>query len=126
MILVNDILLLHEFSIKDYGGASGIRDLALLESAIARPFQTFGGEDLYPAVIDKAAALAESLIINHPFVDGNKRTRLAAMYSFLLAGHIILTASDNDLYNFIIDVSTGTLAFEEIVNWLKANSTQLP
>ena len=72
MILLEEVLLLHEFSIKDFGGASGIRNIGLLESAIARPFQTFGGEDLYPSPFDKAAAIGESLIENHPFIDGNK------------------------------------------------------
>ncbi len=73
MIPINDILELHEKSINDFGGSRGIRDIGLLESAIARLFQTFDGEDLYPTTLDKAAALGESLIINHPFVDGNKR-----------------------------------------------------
>ncbi len=77
MILLEDILKLHDFSIQQYGGASGIRDIGLLESAIARPFQTFDGGDLYPTIIEKVAALGESLIINHPFVDGNKRTGAA-------------------------------------------------
>jgi death-on-curing protein len=71
MITKKEILQLHELSIQTYGGAHGIRDEGMLESAIARPFQTFGGEDLYPTVYEKAAAFAESLIINHPFVDGN-------------------------------------------------------
>ena len=64
MISADDILILHERSITDYGGMKGIRDLGLLESAIARPFQTFSGNDLYPEAFQKAAALAESLIIN--------------------------------------------------------------
>jgi death on curing protein len=62
MILLNDVLDLHDKSIEMYGGSKGIRDIGLLESAIARPFQTFGGEDLYPSPYEKAAALAESLI----------------------------------------------------------------
>lgn len=66
MILINDILKLHEASIDDFGGAKGVRDLGHLESAIARPFQTFGGENLYKTAYEMAAALGESLIINHP------------------------------------------------------------
>jgi death on curing protein len=84
MILINDILELHDKSLKFYGGASGVRDMGLLESAIARPFQTFGGADLYPDIFEKAAAPGESLIINHPFVDGNKRTGMLAMATLLL------------------------------------------
>ena len=82
MILPDDILEIHKRSIEDYGGSQGIRDASLLESAIARPFQTFEEKDLYPTFYEKAAALGESLIINHPFVDGNKRTGMAAMYAF--------------------------------------------
>jgi death on curing protein len=68
MILKADILKLHELSIKKYGGSQGIRDEGLLDSAIARPFQTFDGLDLYFSTIEKAAAIAESIIINHPFI----------------------------------------------------------
>jgi death-on-curing protein len=125
MILLEDILRLHQYSIDDFGGASGLRDLGMLESAIARPFQTFGGEDLYITIIKKASALAESLIINHPFIDGNKRTGFVAMHSFLLNHNISLTAHSNDLYKFIISISTGSIHFEQIVDWLKANTTHL-
>src|SRR6185312_11978530 len=83
MILLEDILNLHKYSIQKYGGSEGLRDSGLLESAIARPFQTFDGEDLYPSVFEKAAALGESLIINHPFIDGNKRTGTVAMAALL-------------------------------------------
>ena len=74
MIQLNNILELHKQSIKLYGGSMSIRDEGLLQSAIQRPFQTFGGKYLYATVYEKAAALGESLIENHPFVDGNKRT----------------------------------------------------
>jgi death-on-curing protein len=122
MILVEDILQLHHYLIEDFGGSYGVRDLDLLKSAIARPFQTFDGKDLYPNTIEKAAALGESLIVNHPFIDGNKRIGLAAMYSLLLNHHIILTASSDDLYQFIISISKGHINFEQIVDWLKINT----
>lgn len=124
MILIEDILILHELSLQDYGGASGIRDMGMLESAISRPFQTFDGLDLYPSVIEKAAALGESLIINHPFVDGNKRTGMLAMLSFLSEHGISVTASKDSLYTFIISISSGETGFEEIVAWLKQNSAR--
>ncbi len=124
MISINDILVLHEKSINDFGGSHGIRDVGLLESAIARPFQTFGGEDLYPTTFEKAAALAESLIINHPFVDGNKRTGMLAMVSLLINDQYQLNASSDDLYNFVINISTGALSFDGIVEWLKANTVK--
>jgi death on curing protein len=122
MILLTDILDIHEKSLKDYGGGSGVRDLGLLESAIARPFQTFGGEDLYPDVITKAAALGESLIINHPFVDGNKRTGIIAILTLLIESRYRVICSENDLYNFTIKISTGEIKFDEIVQWLKINT----
>jgi death on curing protein len=122
MILLEDILDIHEKSLRDYGGGSGVRDLGLLESAIARPFQTFGGEDLYPDAFTKAAALGESLIINHPFVDGNKRTGIAALITLLIEFNFIITSPEEDLYNLTIDISTGTIKFDEIVAWLKINT----
>ncbi|MBK7885006.1 MAG: type II toxin-antitoxin system death-on-curing family toxin [Chitinophagaceae bacterium] len=122
MISLEDVLLLHELSIKDYGGASGVRDIGLLESAIARPYQTFGVEELYPDAIQKAAAIAESLIINHPFVDGNKRTGMLAMYAILKEDNLKITASSDDLYKFIISISTGEKRFEDIVVWLHKNT----
>ena len=93
-----------------------------MESVIARPYQTFGGKDLYPTVLEKAAALAESIIINHPFIDGNKRTGLLAMLLILEIGNFKITASNDDTYNFTIEISTGEIKFEEIVLWLKNNT----
>ncbi len=122
MILLEDILLLHKLSIDSFGGSHGIRDSGLLESAIARPFQSFDGRDLYRSVFEKAAALAESLIINHPFVDGNKRTGTVAMIAFLQENNLQMTIDQEGLYNFIVSISTGEIKFEEIVEWLIANT----
>lgn len=124
MISIEDILNLHGLSIQLYGGSEGIRDKGLLESAIARPFQSFGGEYLYTTPVEKAAALAESLVINHPFVDGNKRTGMLAMVSFLLECGIEIKASEDELYSFIINISTGEIKFDQIVEWLVSNTTQ--
>ncbi len=122
MISEADILLLHEFSILDYGGAKEIRDRNLLLSAISRPFQTFDGKELYPGPFEKAAALGESLIINHPFVDGNKRTAFLAMLALLKEYGIEVSVEENEGYGFIITMSTGEKKFEEIVAWLKSKS----
>ena len=122
MITIKIILRLHDLSIINYGGSQGIRDQGLMESAIARPYQTFGGKDLYPTVLEKAAALAESIIIDHPFIDGNKRTGLLAMLLILEIGNFKITASNDDTYNFTIEISTGEIKFEEIVLWLKNNT----
>lgn len=123
MISLDDILTLHDLSIADYGGSSGLRDKGLLESAIARPFQTFGGEYLYPTAFEKAAAIMESLIVNHPFVDGNKRTGLLAGITLLLEYSIQIQANEEVLYEFVIKISTGKTGFNDIVDWLKANTS---
>jgi death-on-curing protein len=122
MISINDILELHDKSIRDFGGSNGIRDMGLLESAIARPFQTFDGKYLYKTIFEKAAALGESLVINHPFVDGNKRTGMLAMASLLIENNHRATAPPDDFYNFIIAISTRSVSFEEIAGWLKNNT----
>jgi len=125
MILFEDILNLHKFSIQKYGGSHGLRDSGLLESAIARPFQSFGGEDLYPSIFEKAAALGESLIINHPFIDGNKRTGAVAMAALLEENGIIICANEEKFYDFVISISTGEKKYEEIVEWLKENTKEM-
>ncbi len=123
MILVADILQVHEILIEKYGGGNGVRDLGSLESAIAKPFQTFDGNDLYETIFEKAAALSESIIINHPFIDGNKRTGFVSMISFVENAGYILNASQDEAYDFTIKISTGQKRFEEIVEWLKQNTT---
>lgn len=124
MIIIDEVFELHEKSILDYGGSRGLRDIGLLQSALARPFQTFGGEDLYPTIFKKAAALGESLIVNHPFIDGNKRTGMLCMTAFLMVNNYTFIASSHDFYNFVINISTGSISFEEIVAWLKTNTQQ--
>jgi len=125
MILLDDILKVHQFSITKFGGGDGVREMSALESAIARPFQTYDGKELYPTIFEKAAALGESLITNHPFIDGNKRTGFLAIFSLLENEGYILTASQEEAYNFIIKISTGAIKFEQIVEWLKQNTSSL-
>ncbi len=125
MILKEEVLRLHQLSIEKYGGAVGIRDHGLLDSAIARPYQTFDGTDLYPTPLLKAAAIAESLIINHPFIDGNKRTGFLSMFALLRKENIDLTADEEAAYNFTIDISTGKMKFDDIVLFLRNNTQSL-
>ncbi len=122
MISVEQALKIHTIAIKKFGGANGVRDIGGLESALARPFQTFGGEDLYPNIFEKAAAIGESLIMNHPFIDGNKRSGYLLMEALLRYEGYKIIASDEDLYNFVISISTSSISFEEIVEWLKNNT----
>jgi len=97
LILIEDILILHHLSIDEFGGSHGTRDEHLLLSAIARPYQTFDAEELYKTPYEKAAALGESLIINHPFIDGNKRIGLLAMLALLKNYSIEINATEDDL-----------------------------
>jgi death-on-curing protein len=120
MITEADIMLLHEFSILDYGGAAEMRDRNLLLSAIGHPYQTFDGKELYSSPVEKAAALGESLIINHPFVDGNKRTAFLAMWALLQEHGIELEVNNDELYHFIISMSTGQNKYDDIVAWLNS------
>ncbi len=124
MFDVKSVLELHEAVLKQYGGASGIRDNNLLDSALNRPFQTFDGEDLYSSIYEKAAAVLQSIIINHPFIDGNKRTGFLLCETLLLEDKIEINAPEDDNYEFVIQVSTSELSFEEIVLWLRQH-TQL-
>ena len=123
MISVEQVLKIHGIAIEKFGGANGVRDLGGLESALARPFQTFGRTDLYPTIFEKAAAIGESLIVNHPFIDGNKRTGYLLMEALLRFGGYKINSDDEELYNFVISISTGATVFEEIVEWLQKNTT---
>ena len=123
MISVAQVLKIHSIAIEKFGGANGVRDMGGLQSALARPFQTFGGTDLYPTTYEKAAAIGESLIMNHPFIDGNKRTGYLLMEALLRFGGYKIKSDDEELYNFVISISTGATSFEEIEEWLQKNTT---
>ncbi|HXF69902.1 MAG TPA: type II toxin-antitoxin system death-on-curing family toxin [Thermoflexus sp.] len=121
-LTVEQVLFLHARLIEETGGAHGVRDLSLLESAVARPQATFGGRDLYPDLFSKAAALIDSLIRNHPFVDGNKRTGIAAAL-FLRQNGYRLTATNEELETFALYVAESKPEITEIAAWLKAHSS---
>lgn len=121
-LTVAEILYLHSRISLRTGGASGVRDIALLESAATRPLAVFGGAELYPSVFDKAAALAHSIISNHPFVDGNKRAGIAAAVIFLRKNGHRLSASQKDLVKFTLRIAQGALDVPEIAAWLQKHS----
>ncbi|HXF69069.1 MAG TPA: type II toxin-antitoxin system death-on-curing family toxin [Thermoflexus sp.] len=123
-LTVEQVLFLHARLIEETGGAHGVRDLSLLESAVVRPQATFGGKDLYPDLFSKAAALMDSLIRNHPFVDGNKRTGIAAAALFLLQNGYRLTATNEELEAFTLYVAESKPEISEIAAWLKAHSAR--
>ena len=102
------------------GGTVGIHSLGALESALAQPRLTFGGEELYPTIVEKAAALGFSLIKNHPFVDGNKRTGHAAMETFLFLNGFEIDAAVDEQEQVILQVASGELGREAFTDWLRA------
>jgi death-on-curing protein len=118
MIGLKEVEAIHEILIERFGGTKGIRDAGALESAINRPYQTFDSIDLYPQPEDKAAAVFESLISNHPFIDGNKRTAYVMMRLTLRLSGKDITADEQDKYDFVIKSAEGKLTMDEIRNWI--------
>ncbi len=121
MIDIGVVEKIHDLLIKRFGGARGIRDLRSLESAIARPFQRFDEKESYPDPIDKAAAIFESLISNHPFIDGNKRTAYVLMRLILQQHQLDIVCTQSEKYDFVMDAASGKLSFEEIKFWIRKN-----
>lgn len=114
----DDVLELHEEIINEIGGTHGVKDENLLDSALAQPQMTFGGEDFYPTIAEKAAALAFSLIQNHPFNDGNKRIGHGAMVLFLdINGYKFVDAVDEQ-ERVILSVASGNMEREEFTEWV--------
>ena len=116
---LGEIVDLHQALLEQTGGATGIRDLGMLESALAQPRATFGGTDLHPTLVQKAAALGFSLTLNHPFVDGNKRVAHAAMEVFLLLNGIDLNATIDDQERLMLDLADGRITREQLILWLE-------
>jgi len=121
MISIREVEIIHNILIDKFGGSKGIHDIGLLESALARPFATFDYKDLYPNPVEKASAILESIVINHPFVDGNKRTAYTLMRLLLLENGLDISASQDEKYEFVISASKGEFRFEEIKNWIQSN-----
>lgn len=112
------ILLLHFELIKATGGSDGIRDTGLLESALESPFQSYGGEELYPSIQAKAARLCYGLVKNHAMIDGNKRIGCHAMLVFLEINGYELSYTQKELSDLILDVAADRKQYEDIFKWL--------
>ena len=121
-LTLNEVLAVHDKVMRQTGGAVGVLSLPALESALAQPRMTFGGEDLYPTLVEKAAALGHSLIANHPFVDGNKRTGHAAMEVFLMVNGFEIQAAVDEQEQVILQVAAGAMKREEFTEWLRARA----
>lgn len=118
MISVAQAEQIHNVLIEKFGGLTGIRDLPGLEAALARPYATFDQHELYPLAVDKAAAVFESLVINHPFMDGNKRISYVLMRLILLENGFDITANQDEKYEMVIAASKGEIRFDEIRKWI--------
>ncbi len=108
-LTIEEVLILHAYQIETFGGSSGIRDVRMLESAVLRPQATFDGKDLYTDVFEKAAALAFSLINNHTFIDGNKRTGLHAALIFLELNDVMPNFTNDSLVKLGLDIASNKI-----------------
>ena len=122
---INQILAIYNEVMEQTGGSKGIRDIGLLESAVARPQATFAKEDLYPDIFSKTAALGHSIISNHPFVDGNKRTGYMAMRLFLNINGYDVKAPLEERYKFVMEIAKKIRKEESIAKWLKEHSQKI-
>jgi len=122
-LTAEQVLFIHARLISETGGAHGVRELGLLLSAVARPQATFDGQDLYPNLFLKAAALLENLVGNHAVVDGNKRTAITSAGLFLRINGYRLTADNQQLEAFILQCAQRLISLEQMALWLKSQST---
>lgn len=121
-LTTKQVISLHSSLIEATGGTDGVRDMGLLESALEAPFQTFGGKDLYPTLIQKAARLGHSLISNHPFVDGNKRIGIHTMLVFLAANGVEIECTQKELIDVGLSLADGTMNAEKLLIWLSSHN----
>ena len=119
---VDEVLLIHERILDRFGGAGGLRDWGLLDSAIKCLRASFEGRELYPDILIKAAALGHSLVLNHPFVDGNKRTAWEAMRTFIEENGYSLQAEHDEIVELVLRIEDKSLGVEQIAEWLKEHS----
>ena len=111
---LDEVLELHADQISSFGGTPGVRDEGLLESALAQPQATFGGQFLHPTISEQAAVYLYHIAMNHPFIDGNKRTAFAVMDTFLRLNGCALNLTDDRAYDLVMRVARGTMTKEEL------------
>ncbi|MEG4106420.1 type II toxin-antitoxin system death-on-curing family toxin [Microcoleus sp. S13_C5] len=108
------VLSIHSRQIERFGGTPGIRDEGLLESALAQPQATFGGQFLHPTISEQATAYLYHIAMNHPFIDGNKRTAFAVTDTFLRLNGCTLNLTDDRAYDLVMRVARGTMTKEQL------------
>lgn len=121
-LTIKQVMSIHSSLIEATGGTDGVRDIGLLESALEAPFQTFGGNDLYPTLIQKATRLGYSLISNHPFIDGNKRIGIHVMLVFLAINGVEIECTQNELIDVGLSLADGTMDAEKLSIWLNLHN----
>lgn len=119
MIEYQEVLEIHQVLIREFGGSQGVRDENGLKSALERPFSGFGETEFYQSPEEKAGAILESIVKNHPFIDGNKRTGYVLMRLVLMNFGKDIKALQDEKYDFVIAVASGQLDFQQIVTWIK-------
>jgi death-on-curing protein len=124
LVTLDQVLILHQRVIEESGGATGTRDQGILESALAQPLMSYAGQELYPTLIEKVAALGFSLINNHPFVDGNKRIGHAAMEVTLLMNGFEIQADVDTQEAVILAVAASEMNRESLLEWLQHHVVQ--
>jgi len=123
-LALEEVLELHRLALEQTGGLAGVLDLSGLESALAQPQMTFAGQQLYPSLTEKAAALGFSVVCNHPFVDGNKRVGHAAMETFLVLNGWELSAGVDEQEQAFLQLAAGGFTREELAAWVKSHIQQ--
>ena len=118
---INNALTLQKLVIDMTGGTSGVRDSALLDSALNTAYQTFEGNELYPTIEEKGARLGFNLVSNHAFVDGNKRIGLLVMLTFLEINGINLKFTDDELVKIGLSLASGQMTYENLFDWIKTH-----
>lgn len=119
---VESVKIIHNIVIDETGGSPEIRDFGLLDSAVNSIFQTFGGEELYPTIIEKSSRLAYGIIKNHPFIDGNKRTGMQCMLVLLDINNCKCNITNSDVKNIGYSIADGSMTYEDIVQFLNDKS----
>ena len=120
------VVSIHANQIRLYGGTAGIRDIGLLESALAQPRVSAGGKLIHKSIFDKASAYGFHLCKNHPFVDGNKRVAFVVMFLFLHKNGWLINTSEEAAYEMVIGVAEGKSSKPKLSNWLKDHSKKIP
>lgn len=123
-ISIDEVVAIHFELIKQFGGSQGIRDFGPLHSAVERSKASFGGEDLYPNIFNKAAALLRSLMLNYPFVDGNKRTAYVSTARFLGMNGYVLKTEKQMIIQYILAIEKEKPSIADIARWLKLHTSE--